>query len=259
VEKVTVIRSATKYKDEDLTQRSSGVDQSVKIYKLTQLYDRCFEYANLLSSQGLVKEAVAFLKLTPPGYKGSSSGTDLSAERDRLIAATGGGEPKPVPAQNTPVPSVPTTMRASYSYPSVPAVPLVSTQPAPVPQPTAYPSYQPAVPVVGPYTPAQPQQTSYVPQNYTNRPYNPSVSLTQPPHLRQQPQPAPVIPPPPCATNGTGPLPPPKKDNRGWNDAPSVLGTARTPAALNPNKPAAITSPFPNATQSVYSPQGSPI
>ncbi|KIK00412.1 hypothetical protein K443DRAFT_679209 [Laccaria amethystina LaAM-08-1] len=259
VEKVTVFRSATKYKDEDLTQTGSGVDESVKIYKLAQLYDRYFEYANLLSSQGLVKEAIAFLKLTPPGYKGSSNGTDLSAERDRLIAATGGGEHKPVPAQNTPAPSVPATTRAPYAYPSVPAVPVVSTQPAPVPQPTAYPSYQPAVPVVGPYHPAQPQQTSYVPQNYTNTPYNPQVSLTQPPHLRQQPQPAPVIPPPPRATNGTGPPPLPKKDNGGWNDAPSVLGTARTPAALNLNKPAAITSPFPNATQSpVYSPQGSP-
>ena len=257
VEKVTVFRSATKYKDEDLTQTSSGVDESVKIYKLAPLYDRYFEYANLLSSQGLVKEAVAFLKLTPAGYKGSSSGTDLSAERDRLIAATGG---KPVPAQNTPAPSVPATTRAPYAYPTVPAVPVVSTQPAPVPQPTAYPSYQPAVPAVGPYAPAQQQQTTYVPQNYTNAPYNPQVSLTQPPHLRQQPQPAPVIPPPPRATNGaTGPPPPPKKDNGGWNDAPSVVGPARTPAALNLNKPAAITSPFPNAAQSpMYSPQGSP-
>ena len=93
---------------------------------------------------------------------------------------------------------------------------------------------------------------------YTNTPYNPQVSLTQPPHFRQQPQPAPVIP-PPRATNVTR-SPPSKKDNGGWNDAPSVVGPARTPAALNQNKPAAITSPFPNATQSpMYSPQGSPF
>ena len=137
---------------------------------------------------------------------------------------------------------------------------LVSTQPAPVPQPTAYPSYQPAVPAVGPYAPAQQQQASYVPQNYTNTPYHPQGSLTQPPHFREQPQPAPIILLAPRATNGaTGPPPPPKKDSGGWNDAPSVVGPARTPAALNLNKPAANTSPFPNAGQSpMYSPQESP-
>ena len=51
---------------------------------------------------------------------------DLSAEQDRLIAATGGGELKPVAAQNTPAPSVLATTRVPYAYPSVPAVPVVS-------------------------------------------------------------------------------------------------------------------------------------
>ena len=47
---------------------------------------------------------------------------------------------------------------------------------------------------------------------YTNTPYNPQISLTQPPYLRQQPQPAPVIPPPRATNGATGP-PQPKKDN----------------------------------------------
>ena len=145
MEKVTVFLSAIKYKDDDLTQTSLGGDEPAKIYNFVCLYDHYIEYVNLLSSRWLVKQAVAFLKFTSPGYKGSSSGTDLGAERDRLIAATSG---KPVTTQNTPAPSVPATTRVPYAYPTVPAVPVVSTQPAPVPQPIVYPSYQPAVPVV---------------------------------------------------------------------------------------------------------------
>ena len=83
VEKITVF-----YKDDDLTQTSLGGDEPAKIYNFVHLYDRYIEYVNLLSLRWLVKQAVAFLKFTSPGYKGSSSGIDLGAERDQLIAAT---------------------------------------------------------------------------------------------------------------------------------------------------------------------------
>lgn len=59
IEKITVFRAATKYVDEDLKQKSVvGPDGDViKTYKLACLYDRYFEYAELLATQGLVKEA----------------------------------------------------------------------------------------------------------------------------------------------------------------------------------------------------------
>ena len=79
--------------------------------------------------------------------------------------------------------------------------------------------------------PAQQQQASYVPQNYTNTPYNPQVSLTKPPHLRQQPQPAPAIPPRPR---------PHAQPSRGLN--PYVRATPPLPGPYAP-KPTSTTPP----------------
>jgi protein transport protein SEC31 len=45
-------------------------------YKLSGLYNRYFEYADFVSMQGLIKHAVAFLKLIPSGYRGLQ-GTQL--------------------------------------------------------------------------------------------------------------------------------------------------------------------------------------
>ncbi|KAF9546188.1 hypothetical protein CPC08DRAFT_738561 [Agrocybe pediades] len=49
------------------------------------------KYAELLCTQGLVKEAVDFLKLTPEGYKGENEGVDFEAERKRLVQAAAPG------------------------------------------------------------------------------------------------------------------------------------------------------------------------
>ncbi|KAF8168890.1 hypothetical protein BJ912DRAFT_1048573 [Pholiota molesta] len=246
VEKVTVFRAATKYKDEALEQDANGA--APQAFKLAPLYDRYFEYAEILSTQGLVKEAVRFLKLTPAAYKGLAPGADLDSKRKRLIQATTAGPvaststaaaPAAVPARSVPAPAT----RAAYGAPTTwnaPAQPI-SHQP-----PATYPSYE-------------------APSN----PYAPTAAQTQPvyaPHLRAPAPPAPAsIPPPPArAANGTpsnaGPPPPPKRDNGGWNDPPAALPASRAPPALNLHKPAVITSPFPHAAPSpgFSSPQGSP-
>ncbi|GLB39367.1 putative steroid receptor RNA activator (SRA1) [Lyophyllum shimeji] len=272
VEKVTVFRSATKYDDKDL-EPSHGPDAEGREYKLASLYDRYLEYAELLTTQGLVKEAVAFLKLTPADYKGSG-GVDFSAERARLLAATGS---TPAAAPAAAAPAAPTSRAPApayggYSGYAATTQPAAPVRPASVTQP-AYQAYNPsgAGATAGSYAPsnAAVSQTPYMPAasayNTPNMPYQ--QSLTQPPHLRAQaqPQPTPVVPPPPRASTSTpggstAPPPPPKRqENGGWNDAPPVLNTNRAPATLNLNKPAAITSPFPNhAASPGFSPTGSP-
>uniref|UniRef100_A0A8H7XM78 Protein transport protein SEC31 n=1 Tax=Psilocybe cubensis TaxID=181762 RepID=A0A8H7XM78_PSICU len=281
IEKVTVFRAATNYKDEALTSSSAEPAQA---YKLASLYDRYFEYAELLSTQGLLKEAVSFLKLTPAGYKGATPGADLESERKRLVAATTAG---PVASTSTAVPAPVTSTAAPTRGPYAPSV--AQTQAPSQPYATRYgptggepkppvPQQQSAYapPTQSAYAPPAAQQSAYAPpatqtgyappaNNYQN-PYNRSTSLTQPPHLRQPPpQPDSFGPPPPRAQNGTPsnsnipPAPPPKRDTSiGWND-PVNVPSSRPPAALNLNKPAAITSPFPNAPATPgYSPQGSP-
>ncbi|KAF8816748.1 hypothetical protein BYT27DRAFT_7181181 [Phlegmacium glaucopus] len=280
VEKVTVFRAATNYKDQALTQPSANGDESTQTFKLAALYDRYFEYADILCSQGLVKDAVRFLQLTPSGYKGSVSSSDFSSERKRVIDAT---TTSTTPAS---APSVITT--STTTAPRVPAaVTLTSTA-----RPTGYgigytEPVQPIVPQqqqskkYAPYdTPSmsttnaysQPAQQVQQVQQSQQQPhyghantstyaghYNAPNALAQPPHLRQHQQPpAPTHLAPPRAANG--PPPPPKRDNGGWNDAPASLPPpSRVPAALPLNKPPPITSPFPNAAPSPgYSPQPSP-
>lgn len=262
IEKVTIFRSATKYQDDQLTATPANDTATVKTYKLATLYDRYFEYADFLSTQGLVKEALAFVKLAPSDYKGSGS-ADLTPERERIFAAT---DSAPVASTSrAPAPAVPVVTQTRAQQPTYGYVPA-STPAVPGPNTTAAYNYQPAASASAPYghsttnTYAPPAPVSH-PYGPDTSSYNPTASLTQPPHLRAQPSVA--VPPPPRHANGSaaGPPPPPKRqDNGGWNDAP-VITPSRTPAnaaasaAGGATKPIAITSPFPNATAS---PTGSP-
>ncbi|KAI0297383.1 hypothetical protein BC826DRAFT_1103471 [Russula brevipes] len=274
IEKVTVFRAAASYVDKDLEQTAVRKDAAAMTYKLSALYDRYFEYSDFLATQGLVKHAVAFLKLTPRGYKGApGTQLQLAAGRERLLIAAGISEtpvastssvqapPVPAAAPTVPAPIAPAapsaapTTTSAYSYnPYAPIVqqqaPGLATAAPPVP---THHSYVPTnVPPVsgGPYVPIQPVQPP--------QPYQPTAPLAYPsgnayshppqPHSGQiVPPPAPhfgaskATPPP------TAPPPPPKRrDNSGWNDAPAVT-ERRTPSG-SANKPAAITSPFPNAS-----------
>ncbi|KAG7440702.1 uncharacterized protein BT62DRAFT_937821 [Guyanagaster necrorhizus] len=239
IEKVTVFRSATKYVDGDLQQ-----DSDTGTFKLANLYDRYFEYASLLASQGLVEEATVFLKLTPSGYKGPGS-----VIRERLLTTK--TEPagtstikiatKALPAQSTTYSVYPPSFSAGPQTAATGPSPYTSSFSA-GPQ-----SATTGVSPYAPYAPSVPAPTNpaYAPPSNVGVPapgfntFTQGQSLTQPPHLRatlppRQP-PAPVPPPPKRTENG------------GWNDAP-VVDNSRSPSAPFPSKPAAITSPFPNST-----------
>jgi protein transport protein SEC31 len=249
--------------DEDiaLVQNSTN-DEPPQAYKLAALYDRYFEYAELLSSQGLVNEGVKVLDQTPAGYKGTTPDSDLEPERRRFARATEmpAIPTAVVPGRSKAVVPAPTLTKASYpAYTGFtqsvthhqPAVHAQYELPPTVimhHQPAVHAAYEPPSTVNDPYAPLQ-HSTGTAP-NYQNRQFSAQNSLTQPPHLRSQQAPMPSIPPPPRVANGTpanvgAPPPPPKRDAGGWNDAP-VVATGRGPAALNQNKPQAITSPFPN-------------
>ncbi|KAI6121093.1 hypothetical protein F5141DRAFT_1087648 [Pisolithus sp. B1] len=219
VEKVTVFREAVNYKDSDVSTPASDEEAS-KAYKLAALYDRYFEYAEMLATQGLVKEAVDYLKLIPQGYTGSA--LDFAAVRERLLVASG--------ETITPLPAAP--IRAPVNART--QTPVHGGQYLP-PQP----AYQPVQPL-------------HQPELYKG-PYVPAQTLARPALLSQpaappQTRPPVAAPPLPRSQNGSG-----------WNDAPMVKPTdRRTPNSTSISKPAAIVSPFPNATQSPPTP-GSPF
>ncbi|EIM81877.1 uncharacterized protein STEHIDRAFT_103269 [Stereum hirsutum FP-91666 SS1] len=274
IEKVMIFRAATSYADADLAfdKPSAEGENVAKVYKLSNLYERFFEYADLLATQGLVKDAVAFLKLTPAGYTGTpGSGIDVAVGRERLLVAGGqatatpGAGPSNIASTSRvpTLPSVPSAM-ASTNYSSYGQYAAPLQQQAPVapaygtyaPAATANNAYAPAVsatsapPVNNPYAPSQPAVSQQPYQSSAPSAYGPSGGWN--PQMNNNS----VVPPPPQPITGStppapGPAPPPKRQqqNGGWNDAPSLLDR-RTPSTLggnNANKPSAITSPFPNA------------
>ncbi|WWC68183.1 uncharacterized protein I206_102106 [Kwoniella pini CBS 10737] len=93
IEKVAVFTSATGYVDEDLlspTESAVAAETGARTYKLAGLYDRYYEYADLLATQGLVDIAAKFVKMTPTDYKGTgAAGAELDKARDRLFHAAG--------------------------------------------------------------------------------------------------------------------------------------------------------------------------
>ncbi|TCD71012.1 protein transport protein S31 [Steccherinum ochraceum] len=256
VEKVTVFRSAISYNDSDLTQHNSAEEAEVRTYKLSGLYERYFEYADLLAAQGLLKEAVVFLKLTPSEYHGSpGSLLDFADGRARLVTAAGINN---LPARSTslqstgpavPVKAPPAPVQASYggynSY-QQPMQPIQPTQPTAAsrvpPGPSPYESYNGQTSNANnPYAP--PPGASVPSQVYQHA--APTMYPSQYPGPAQAPPaPAPLGPPPKATTSHQT-----KRDIPGWNDAPS-LAQRRTPGPQNPSKPAAITSPFPNSAPS---------
>jgi len=223
IEKVTVFRDATKYVDGDLAQ-VPGEDADAKTYKLGALYDRYFEYADVLSAQGLVKEAVAFLKLTPADYIGSA--LDCAGIRERLLMASGERKVTPtapvagtshVTIQHVPAHTIPPTLSGYASY----------TRSAPVVPAQIYAPVQPI---------SQPSHDLHAVSS-TARPIHPT-SVPQPAQHQHLPPSRGSIPP-------SAPLN--RMPNGGWNDAPVMTNDRRTPSSLNLQKPLAIVSPFPNA------------
>ncbi|KAJ3805552.1 hypothetical protein F5876DRAFT_51675 [Lentinula aff. lateritia] len=238
IEKVTVFRSATKYTDADLASLNAA-EADVETYKLSVLYDRYFEYADLLASQGLLKEAASILRLTPADYKGSGS-ADLSEERKRLLVAT-----SIVASVASTSAATASSSRAPYGGYAQPTAPTHNrVPPGPAPAPSGPYAVNTFTPVANAYAPAV---NAFVPPAPSYNPYGQNTNTGQQMPTNRAP---PLAPP----SRGPATLPPPPKrdSNSGWNDAP-IVNPARTSSAMA-NKPAAIMSPFPNSTPTPLSP-----
>ncbi|PBK91167.1 hypothetical protein ARMGADRAFT_1081933 [Armillaria gallica] len=241
---------------------SNGVCEQpsdIKTFKLSNLYDRYFEYVGLLASQGLVEVATVFLKLTPSDYKGPGN-----AIRERLLRTKTESVGMNTIKIGTKI--LPTQLSVPMAYPgytsSFAVAPQMATSPytspfSAVSQPAAtgvslHAPYAPSVPAPAPMNPAYapPPSNIGVPAPGFNM-FNQGQSLVQPPHLRA------ALPP----HQAPAPVPPPPKhkENGGWNDAP-IVGNPRSPSASVPSKPAVITSLFPNSTpEPILGPQGGRI
>lgn len=270
MEKIAVFKSATGYVDNDLaqpTRSDNTADLGARTYSLSALYDRYYEYADLLATQGLIHLAVAYIKQTPADYRGSK-GTDsgFKSARERYLRSAGdpsasklpstaasvirqpglapaaaGRQPSgPAYAAPGPYQSIPTapapyqgTRNPSVSYPTY--SPAHSTPASQIAQPA-----QPAAPLApsGPYAPAyNPAPTGQGNYgNYASGSYGQQSGYQAGPYgqpAAPQVSHAPIAPPPMSRPRGSGsPAPIPaaqRRDIPGWNDAPSIAGLATQP------------------------------
>lgn len=265
MEKVAVFRSATNYVDRDLAQPAQAVsaaESGARTYSLAALYDRYYEYADLLATQGQTHLAVKYVQQTPAGYKGSKGEeAGPTSVRARFMVGAGVGEQKPAQASTSAFVQTPAQKPQTPAYaiqqPFVP-VPEVQQQPS-LATPSTYSPYVPAQPSQpaqngpstssNPYAPSNPYGTSSTPYGPGPSTYTPATNNYGGQYGGQQARaaPAPVGPPPmarPKQSDSPGPIPAAqRRDIPGWNDAPSSL-PKRTGSAA-PGKPQAIMSPFP--------------
>ncbi|GKT87010.1 protein transport protein (WD repeat domain-containing protein) [Colletotrichum tofieldiae] len=238
IEKVTIFRQVTKFQD-------SGKDQSAE-WKLSALYEKYTEYADIIAAHGQLAVAQKYLDLLPKDYPEAElarsrlgRATQKGAVAQAAVKTTSGRRPGQPPVVNNPratpayQPTVPTPTPGG-SNPYAPAAPSLVTPPAP-----AAPSnpYAPAAPAIGGYAPAA-----------TQSPYAPGQGY-QPPAAQSYQAPSGYGPPP----SNFGSVPPPPRNStptstfrpkESWNDVP-LVAKAPPPRKTTPSI-ATITSPFPN-------------
>ncbi|OXG53532.1 protein transporter SEC31 [Cryptococcus neoformans] len=285
IEKVSVFKAATGYVDEDLlipTESVAAAEAGARTYKLASLYDRYYEYADLLATQGLVDIAAKYVKMTPVDYKGSEQVGELDKARQRILSAAGENVGTKVAQTIGKTQSTAGSSIARGYAPAQPASAYASSQPTyALQQPASYaastaPAYQPPPAASGPYQPAS-TSTAYAPPQPTSsygdsNPYAPAT-IYQPssgyapngyrpndpqPQGYGAPQPSftqtQAIPPPPRVGQTSAPISSPplipgsqQRGISGWNDAPTFAPKRPQSAAKDVKKASAILSPFPNS------------
>ncbi|OLN92111.1 Protein transport protein SEC31 [Colletotrichum chlorophyti] len=258
IEKVTIFRQVTKFED---LERDQSAD-----WKLSALYDKYTEYADIIAAHGQLAVAQKYLDLLPKEYPAA----DLA--RSRLDLATKRG------------PATQATSKAAAGLARRPAQPAAASGPRATPayQPTAAtPAYQPAAPAPipggsNPYAPAAPSLVTPPAPAAASNPYAPSPAVGytpaaptpyapaqgyQPPSTQPYQAPTGYGPPP----SNFGSVPPPPRNStptssfrpkESWNDVP-LVNKAPPPRKTTPSV-AAITSPFPNQGSQPGPPPQSP-
>ncbi|KAF6792997.1 WD domain-containing protein [Colletotrichum sojae] len=267
IEKVTIFRQVTKFQD---SEKSLSAD-----WKLSALYEKYTEYADIIAAHGQLAVAQKYLDLLPDNYPAAEiarnrlklatqKSTVSQAAPKTVASARRPGQPPAPTATAQRVapayqPTVPTpTPTPGSSNPYAPAGPALVSAPAPAAAsnpyaPTPAVGYTPG-PAAG-YTPAG-TQSPYAPAQG----YQPPAQGYQPPAAQPYQAPSGYGPPP----NNFGSLPPPPRNStpttnfrpkESWNDVPMVT---KVPSRKNTPNVAPITSPFPGQANQVGPPPQSP-
>jgi len=240
IEKVTVFRQVTKFRDTEQQKDSE--------WKLSPLYAKYVEYADIAAAHGQLSIAQKYLDLLPEKYPAAD------VARDRIKKATQKLAPQATVQRQTVAASSQRGSRVVPTYNSQ-AIPT----PAPVQQQTASP-YAPVNPLPAqaqtsvPSYSATPARNAYTPAGYQPVP---QPSIPQPGGYGgyQAPQQHAIAPPPRNFTSSPSVAPAAARANiPNWNDTPDFgppKPVSRRSTPLN-----AVNSPFPNQPSMTGPPQG---
>ncbi|KAJ5460482.1 Protein transport protein sec31 [Penicillium daleae] len=254
IEKVTIFRQVTKFQDEEKNKDSD--------WRLSTLYEKYIEYADVVATHGRLQIAQKYLDLVPAKHP------EAEVARNRINLAMRQAPQKVQAATTTksfkPLPQQPNIYQPQQTF--SPAPPTIGAQNAYAPPTAAAAAAPPAHPPVNAFAPptAAPSQPANpyasfggAPRSsYTPAGYQPTQGMQAPAYGPQstfvgQPAGTGVVPPPPRAgsqspgntittyTTATG-LP-------AWNDLPEgFTKKVPTPRRGTPTAAATISSPFPN-------------
>ena len=247
IEKVTIFREVTQYQD--------GEQEATSDWKLTSLYDKYTEYADIASAHGQLQIAERYLELLPRDYPSAE------VAKSRVQQATQKASSAPAPAS------------ASASASAL-KEPLNTGR---VTQRVAQPDFQQQqrsavrqpVPLSNPYAPALSAQppNPYAPTNSAPG-YNGGGGFQpgQPPALAPPPTFSPYqkqnLGPPPRNLNASSSVPPPSKapNMSNWNDTPESFFKAPTSRRGTPGVGANTSTAYQPASQPHNGPSfGAPL
>ncbi|KAI1439005.1 WD40 repeat-like protein [Xylaria sp. CBS 124048] len=239
IEKVTVFRHVTKFQDSEAGLTSD--------WKLSSLYNKYVEYADIVAADGQLEIAQKYLDLLPTKYPAA----DLA--RSRVQLATKKAPAQPASRQAAQQPAAPTRVASRPQLPAAggyqpPQLASVNSSNPYGPPSTNMTNVNPYAPSAAGPTPAPAMTNPYAPTG--SNPYAPQGYQPPLPQASQMPPAAGYgVPPPPSfgpprnSTPSSRPPPPKNADVGNWNDVPVVN---RPPPRKNTPSAAPITSPFPS-------------
>ncbi|KAL1984963.1 hypothetical protein VTN96DRAFT_8519 [Rasamsonia emersonii] len=235
IEKVTIFRQVTNYQDTELQKDSD--------WKLSILYDKYVEYADVAATHGRLDVAERYLSLVPDKHPAAD------VARNRIKLAT-----RKADAPKTSQQHAARTAAQPLSQPNIyqPSQPTFLGSPAPAQNPYA----PPGTAAPAPAAPAQAANpyASFASGGYPNAGYQPPQSMKPPvgppPQSYGAPPPGSSVPPPPRATNQS-PAPVTTYTTAtnlpAWNDLPEGFGAPKSSSRRGtPSTAGVISSPFPN-------------
>lgn len=243
IEKVTIFRHVTKFNDKETGLTSD--------WKLSALYDKYTEYADIVAAHGLLSVAQKYLDLLPASYPAA----EVARNRVKLATQKGTGQAaarattstsRPAASRQQPVGYQPAQPQPTPSNPYGPPAPVPAQTPAA--NPYAPPGATPAPTFASASNPYAPSANPYAPAGAT--PYQPSQGYAPPQPAAFSPYGQTAMAPPPLGGPPRGPTPtsnPPllrAKDVGDWNDLPA--GVVKAAPARRSTPRAVVGSPFPN-------------